>query len=220
VLLLQLVVALLFLGILSIYSPFQQLQLAVLGAETADISWTWKIIFAATEFIAVLQRFLFIIFISMALPVAKRWVSEMKAATKSLLMELLPWKIFLFLHYSILHEKRLPLLEDSVYALVIAFRFFSLLWLLFLTMYVGYDFAIPCKYESRRHGRKELAGVYKSNFNYPPKSQVVTGLSPRHYALRYKRISSNGEDEKEMKARIRTNAMVHEQYRILLSQLD
>lgn len=166
------------------------------------------------------------VFICIALPVTKRWVCEMKSNVKSMLLELLPWKVFLFLHRNLLStffEKplsSLELYEDSVYIVSIGFRGFCLLWLLFAVLYVGYDFAMPCKYDSQSQGKKELAGVCKIVLNYPPKSQVVTGLSPRHYALRYRGFPSNGEAEREIKARMRTNAMAHEQYRILLSQLD
>ena len=166
------------------------------------------------------------IFICVALPVAKRWVDEMKPSIKSAILELLPWKIFLFLYRNILSpffEKplsSLELYEDSVYIVGIGFQCFSLLWLIFVTLYVGYDFAIPCKYDSQLRGRKELAGISKRILNYPTKSQVVTGVSKTHYALRYRGFPANEDLESELKARRRSNAAMHEQYRILLSQLD
>lgn len=166
------------------------------------------------------------IFTCLALPVAKRWVCELNPEVKSTLLELLPWKVFLFLNRNIsstLSEKPLSSLDvynDTVYILNIGFRGFCLIWLLFVVLYVGYDFAIPCKCDSQSQGRRELAGVYRTVFNYPSKSQVVTGLSPRHYALRYKVFSPTGEVDRETKARIKSNMMIHEQYRILLSQLD
>lgn len=166
------------------------------------------------------------IVICIALPVAKRWVGEMKPDVKSTLLELLPWKIFLFLHRNLLStffEKplsSLELYEDIIYIVTIGFRCFCLLWLIFVVLYVGYEFAIPCKYASQQRGKMELAGTSRTAFNYPPKSQVVTGLSPRHYAIRYKGFPSSGEAERDIKARMRTNAMAHEQYRILHSQFD
>ena len=163
------------------------------------------------------------IFTCLALPVAKRWVCEMNPEVKSTLLELLPWKVFLFLNRNILFtlsETSLESYSDTVYILNIGFRGFCLIWLLFVVLYVGYDFAIPCKCDSQSQGRRELAGVYRTNLNYPSKSQVVTGLSPRHYALRYKVFSPTGEVDRETKARIKSNMMIHEQYRILLSQLD
>ena len=150
----------------------------------------------------------------------------MKPDVKSTILELLPWKIFLFLHRNLLStffEKplsSLKLYEDSVYIVGFGFRCFCMLWLLFVALYVGYDFALPCKYDSQPRGRRELAGVCGMVLDYPPKSQVVTGLSPRHYARRYSGFPSNGETEREMKAQMRTNAVAHEQYRILHSQLD
>ena len=149
----------------------------------------------------------------------------MKPNTKLALLELLPWKIFLLLHRNLLStffEKSLSSLEiyeDSVYIVSIGFRCFCLLWLLFIGLYVGYDFAIPCKNDSQLRGRRELAGVPKKVLIYPPKSQVVTGLSSRRYALRYRGFPSNGEEERETKVRMRNNAVAHEQYRIVHSEL-
>lgn len=149
----------------------------------------------------------------------------MKLNTKLALLDLLPWKIFLFIHRHLLStvfEKplsSLELYEDSVYIVSIGFRCFCLLWLIFVALYVGYDFAIPCKNDSQLRGRRELAGVPKKLLNYPPKSQVVTGLSSKHYALRYRGFPSSGDEEREIKVRMRNNAVVHEQYRILHSEL-
>ena len=167
------------------------------------------------------------IFICLALPVTKRWVCEMKPNIKISLLELLPWKIFLFLHRnllpSIFFEKPISSIEfyeDHVYIVTIVFRGFSLLWLLLVVLYVGYDFAIPCKCDSQALGRKEIAGLGKVILDYPPKSDLVTGLSRRHYVLRYKGFPATGETERERKALMRTNILVHERYRILFSQLD
>lgn len=165
------------------------------------------------------------IFICIALTVAKRWACQIKPATKLALLELLPWKVFLFLHrnlFSTFFEKPLSSLElyqDGIYIVGIGFRCFGLLWLLFVAVYVGYDFAIPCKNDSQLWGRRELAGVPKKVLLYPPKSQVVTGLSPRLYALRYRGFPSSGDDEREMKVRMRNNAVAHEHYRVLYSEL-
>ena len=166
------------------------------------------------------------LFICVALPVAKRWIDEMQPAIKSAILELLPWKIFLFLYRNILlpfFEKplsSLELYEDSIYIVDIGFRCFSLLWLIFVTLYVGYEFAIPCKYDSQSRGRKELAGISKRALNYPAKSQVVTGVSKKHYTLRYRGYPSPEDTEREIKASRKTNAVMHEQHRILLSELD
>ena len=165
------------------------------------------------------------VLICIALPVTKRWVGKMKPTIKLAVLQLLPWKVFYFLHHNLLFpftEKPVSSLEfykDSFYILDVGFHIFHLVWLLFLALYIGYELSLPCKHETRLRGKKEMAGIPRSFLHYPQKSQVVTGLSPGHYALRYKGFQSDGED-KELKARLRNNSMAHEQYRIVFSQLD
>ena len=165
------------------------------------------------------------IFICVALPVAKRWAGRMKPSIKLTILKLLPWKVFYFVHHHLLFPltenaiSSLEIYKDSFYIVGVGFHIFHLLWLMILAVYVGYELSLPCKYEARQRGKREMAGIRRSYLLYPPKSQVVTGLSPGHYALRYKGFQSNGED-KEMKVRMRTNAMAHDQYRIAFSQLD
>lgn len=165
------------------------------------------------------------IFICIVLPVSKRWVDEMKPTVQSTVLELLPWTIFLLLnrHMSPFFEKPLSSLEfyeDSVYIVGIGFHCFSLIWLIVVALYVSYDISITCKYDSQARGRKELAGVSKTVLNYPAKSQIVTGLSQRHYTFRYRGFPSNEDAERETKAHMRNNAIMHAQCRILFSQLD
>ena len=156
---------------------------------------------------------------------AKRWVGQMKPAIKCTLMELLPWTLFLMiLNCRLLLPSQplssLQLYKDGVYIMGVGFHFFYLLWLLSLTVYAAYDLVFPCKVEQQMHGKRKLAHIKRVYINYPSKSEVVTGLSPRHYALRYKGFQSSEEQEKEMKARLKTTSVVHEQYRIYFSQLD
>ena len=42
------------------------------------------------------------LFACLALPVTKKWVKEMNVDVKTTLMELLPWRIFLYLHHSLI----------------------------------------------------------------------------------------------------------------------
>ena len=167
------------------------------------------------------------LFICLALPVTKKWVEELNTDTKLLLLELLPWKIFLFLHRNILlttfFGKPLyyfDVYEDSVYVVSIVFRSFSMLWLMFVVFYVGYDFAIPWKYDTQPEGTRELAGTAAMTLVYPPKSKLVTGLSSGYYVFRYKGFPSKGEAERERRAHMRNNAVKHERYRILFSELE
>jgi hypothetical protein len=222
VLMLQLMAALFSLGILSTYSLLQQASTVMQNTNTE--SWIWKVVLNSAVFVGVLQRFLSTILICIGLPVAKQWVGKMKPSVKLTVLELLPWKMFYFLHHLLFPftEKPVSSLEfykDSFYVVGVGFHIFHLLWLIILAVYVGYELSLPCKYEARQRGKKEMAGTRRSYLRYPPKSQVVTGLSPGHYALKYKGFQSDRED-KELKCRIRTNAMAHEQFRIVFSQLD
>lgn len=58
VLVLQLMVALLCLGALSIYSLIQQVQLVNLEAQSRELSWLWHLVFIATAIAGILQRIL------------------------------------------------------------------------------------------------------------------------------------------------------------------
>ncbi|CAI8014522.1 hypothetical protein GBAR_LOCUS9057 [Geodia barretti] len=176
---------------LGILSTYSLLQQAsTVMQNTNTESWIWKVVLNSAVFVGVLQRFLSTILICIGLPVAKQWpVSS------------------------------LEFYKDSFYVVGVGFHIFHLLWLIILAVYVGYELSLPCKYEARQRGKKEMAGTRRSYLCYPPKSQVVTGLSPGHYALKYKGFQSDRED-KELKCRIRTNAMAHEQFRIVFSQLD
>ena len=137
---------------------------------------------------------------------------------KTTVLELLPWTITMLLHC----DYPLSSLEIRLDTFIMGFGFpvFFHVWLLYLTLYVAYDLAFPCKSEHWRQGKKEMARLQRTWINYPPKSEVVTGLSPRHYALRYKAFLANEEQEKEMKTLKRTNFMAHEHYRIVFSELE
>ena len=58
VLVLQLMVALFCLGLLSIYSLVQQIQLASSKSNSVKLNWFWKFVFTATAFVGILQRVL------------------------------------------------------------------------------------------------------------------------------------------------------------------
>lgn len=84
-----------------------------------------------------------------------------------------------------------------------------------------YELSLPCKSEqplSGYGGKKEMVRIPKKDFIYPPKSKVVTGLSPGHYALKYRGYDQ--ERDKENKGQLRSNTIAHEQCRITFSELE
>ena len=166
------------------------------------------------------------LFISLILPISKKWIDGLNKNTKAILLELLPWKIYIFLHlnfmyYTFLGESFHPLhaIEDTLYIISIAFQSFSLLWLLFMVLYVGYDFAIPWKCDIQSQKPTKMAGTLAVALVYPPKSNLVTGLSARFQAFRYNKGFPSPGEEREKRARMRINSIHHDRYRIQLSEL-
>ena len=166
------------------------------------------------------------LFISLTLPITKKWVDGLNKNAKALLLELLPWKIFLFFHlnfmyYTFLGESFHPFhaFEDTLYIISIAFRCFSTLWLLFMVLYVGYDFAIPWKCDIQSQGPTKMAGTLPVALVYPLKSNLVIGLSARFHASRHSKVFPSAGEEREKRARMRINSIHHDRYRIQLSEL-
>ena len=135
-------------------------------------------------------------------------------------MQLLPWKFILFLHRNILVMDigQTPP-RDSIFIIGIIFDIFFLVWLFLLALYIANDLSLPCKSEGQfLDGGREMVRIPRKDFQYPPKSAVVTGLSPGHYALKYR--GYDNERDRENKGLLRTNTIVHEQCRITFSELE
>lgn len=160
----------------------------------------------------------------LVLPVTRKWVKEMNVDIKVMLMELLPWNVFLYVFYILLLSisvEKSPytfyVYKDGMLIIGTVFNSFFLLWLVCVVMYVTYDFAIPMKHDTLPEGPKEMTGTVRFDPVYPSKSQLVMGLS-----LKYSRIISLGNKvcERETKAIIKCNTLQHNHYRIKLSELN
>ena len=165
------------------------------------------------------------------MPVTWRWADQLKEEQKEYLLELLPWKIFLFLHRTILLTTFLgkplyyfDILEDGVHIISIFFRVFALTWLVTLVLYVGYGLAIfPWRAESRqgRDSEKEemVTGlVTTSLFSYPPKSALVSGISLWHFAFKQEELPATTPDLKD-NVEQKGNAVLHRRFRAMCHEL-
>lgn len=171
------------------------------------------------------------LFVAILLPVTWRWADQLKEEQREYLLELLPWKIFLFLHRTILLTTFLgkplyyfDILEDGVHIISIFFRVFTLTWLVTLVLYVGYGVAIfPWKAESRQRKDSEkdemVTGIVTTSvYSYPPNSELVSGISGWHFAFKQEESPATTQglkDEVEQKG----NAVLHRRFRAVCHEL-
>ena len=155
-----------------------------------------------------------------------RWADGLNEQNKNMLLELFPWKVFLFLHRNILLTTFLgkplyyfDIFEDGVHIISLTFRVFAIVWLFVLVVYVGYGVIMPHKSETPIESDKAemVTGIVSPcTLKYPSKSVLVVGLETWLLLFGRKPVDLTSDTRAEQKG----NALLHKHFSVLFRELD
>ena len=140
-----------------------------------------------------LPLFYIAILVAFVVPITLPWANQLNSDQKDTVMELFPWKIFLFLHRVILlitffgkPWSYLDIFKGGVHFISLSYRIVAIVWLFVLVTYIGCRKLSQQETQdlpstSEMHGRHEMVTGLSPSWLIPAstleKSNIVTGTT-------------------------------------------
>lgn len=191
-------------GVVSTYTLFQ--LLLNMHNYRIEFSFVWEMFWYITAILRVLERILEVVFITLVLPVTQKWANQLNSHQVELILELLPWKLFLYVHRVILFTTFFgkPLsytyVLSSLHISTVTFWVFFFMWQLSLVLYVNSNYKPSIRQEIDTEKQVEKSEIVctarmKPIYKYPPNSGLVTGIARVHPC--HSTIKTNHLQEKD-----------------------